>query len=105
VKTVEALREFREELDAAERKFPRYPRDAIHAAAIVAEESGELVQAALQFTYEGGSYVRLRREAIQVGAMALRFLLHLDHLRSRASEQVERLPRVTQQGDHKTEGS
>jgi len=61
MKAVEALREFREELEAAERKFPKFPRDAIHAAAIVAEESGELVQAALQYTYEGGSCLQLRK--------------------------------------------
>ena len=78
-----------DELLRAEKKFPAFPTDAVHAAAIIAEESGELIQAALQYTYEDGEKSHLREEAVQTGAMALRFLLHLEDLRSRTSEQVE----------------
>ncbi len=35
------------ELRYAERKFPGWPEDPVHAAAILAEEAGELVKAAL----------------------------------------------------------
>lgn len=96
---VSGLREFRDELMNAERKFPGFPIDPIHAAAILQEEAGELVQAALQFTYENGSYIAMRKEAVQVGAMALRFLLHMDNYRSRPSEQVERLTTDVQQAN------
>jgi hypothetical protein len=44
----------------------------------------------LQFTYEGGSLESMRNEAVQVGAMALRFLLNVGSVESRPSKQVER---------------
>jgi len=62
------------EVERAERKFPDWPTDIIHAAAIVGEESGELTRAALQWTYEGGELIEAQKEAIQVAAMAIRFL-------------------------------
>ena len=65
------------ELNKAMVKHGHWPQDdVIHASAIVCEESGELIRAALQFEYEGGSYDDLRKEAIQTGAMAIRFLLN-----------------------------
>lgn len=67
------------ELQRAINKFPEWPDDVIHAAAIVNEEAGELIRAALQYEYEGGDYEEMRKEAIQVGAMALRFLMNLKH--------------------------
>jgi len=65
------------ELKKAEEKHPNWPSDPIHAAAIVAEEAGELVQASLDTTYSGGSQDRMRAEASQVAAMGLRFLANL----------------------------
>ena len=65
------------ELQRAEKKFPEWPKDHIHQAAIVAEESGELVKAALQNHYEGGDIFSMKREAIHTAAMALRFLKNL----------------------------
>lgn len=62
------------ELERAENKFPSWPDDLIHAAAIVGEESGELIRAALQYRYEGGVVEEAEKEAVQVGAMAVRFL-------------------------------
>lgn len=65
------------ELDKAMRKHSHWPdADIIHAAAIVAEESGELVRASLQYHYEGGDHAETTKEAIQTGAMAIRFLLN-----------------------------
>lgn len=68
------------EMRSAEEEHPNWPEDKIHAAAIVVEEAGELVQSALQFTYEKGKYYRMHNEAIQVGATALRFLLNAPDL-------------------------
>ena len=73
---VEAVRDILQELTRAEVKFPEWPQDPIHAAAIVAEESGELTRAALQSTYEGGDPAAMKKEAIHTATMALRFLLH-----------------------------
>jgi hypothetical protein len=64
------------ELNIAENKFPDWPTDWIHAAAIVAEEAGELTRASLQLTYEDHkiSWHDAEKEAIQTAAMAIRFL-------------------------------
>lgn len=68
------------ELERAENKFPKWPDDIIHAGAIVAEESGELIRACLNREYakDGESDVQLldecQKEAVQTGAMAFRFL-------------------------------
>jgi len=71
----EALLAIIEEYFRAKRKHPNWPtNDAIHAGAIVSEEAGELIRACLQFTYENGKEENMHKEAIQTGAMALRFL-------------------------------
>jgi len=70
-----------DELDRAIAQHPDWPNDLIHGAAIVAEEAGELVQAALQTVYDcidlEADYERMRKEAIQTAAMAVRFLENL----------------------------
>ena len=70
------------ELAKAETKFPGWPFDVVHGAAILGEEAGELTQAALDFYYSREmSIEKMRKEAAQVGAMAIRFLVSLaeDH--------------------------
>ena len=62
------------ELDLAKVKWPDWPVDPVHAAAVVSEEAGELVQAANDFCYSGGDSERMRAEAVQTVAMGLRFL-------------------------------
>lgn len=62
------------ELDRAEAKYPAWPTDQVHAAAIVAEESGELVRAVLNEAYHGEPAADSDREAVQTAAMAVRFL-------------------------------
>jgi len=62
------------ELAFARRKHPKFPEDRIHQAAIVGEEAGELLRAALQAQYEDGHPNACAEEAVQVGAMAVRFL-------------------------------
>lgn len=62
------------ELEKAKRKFPKWPTNAVHAAAVVCEESGELIRAALQHQDEGGPLDACDKEAIQTAAMCVRFL-------------------------------
>lgn len=83
-----AIAEIIAELDKATRKFPTWPTRGTDAAAIVAEECGELQQAVLQATYEGGSVEAVRKESIQAAAMAIQFFLNLPDLRFDRGEQV-----------------
>jgi len=64
------------ELQKATEMHPNWPTDKIHAAAIVGEESGELIRAAIQYQLEKGKYYEMHNEAIQTGAMSIRFLLN-----------------------------
>lgn len=65
------------ELKKAMERYPEWPKvDFVHSAAIVNEESGELIRAALQYRYEAGPSMNMEKEAIQTGAMAIRFLLN-----------------------------
>ena len=73
------------ELRKAKKKFPGWPDHPAAQAGIVVEEAGELMQASLQWKYErSASEVvqevqkeRMRDEAIQTAAMAIRFLENL----------------------------
>jgi hypothetical protein len=94
---IKALSFIRAELERAERKFPKFPTDPVHAAAVVVEEAGKLQKAALELTYEDGGWAQVFEEAIHTGAMALRFLIHLDQMKERPSEQVERVANGLQQ--------
>lgn len=71
------IEEIKREIRLAEHKHPNWPTDPIHAAAIVAEESGELIQSAIQFKNEGGSINAIEREGIQTAATAIRFLQNI----------------------------
>lgn len=77
------------EINKAKAKFPNWPTDPTHAAAIVAEESGELVKACLELSYEPHktNIASVRDEAVQVAAMAIRFLQSIDHYEFKPAEQ------------------
>lgn len=78
------------ELERATTIHPAWPTDPIHAAAIVQEEAGELVKDALQFTYEPEKDKQISdmaSEAVQVAAMAIRFLRGLPFYESSPSPQ------------------
>lgn len=67
------------EVKKATAKFPEWPTDPVHAAAIVVEEAGELQKAVTESVYEPGkhSYANVPTEAIQTASMCLRFLASL----------------------------
>ncbi|KKK70399.1 hypothetical protein LCGC14_2924380 [marine sediment metagenome] len=76
------------ELRKAEKKFPTFPTDPVHAAAIVAEESGELLQAALDYTYgRSKSDFAMAKEAAHTAAMGIRFLMSMHQMERRPPEQ------------------
>jgi len=66
------------ELRRAEKLYPSWPDDVVHGAAIVGEEAGSVLKAALDYYYRRGSFENLRRELTHVTAMGLRFLLHIE---------------------------
>lgn len=78
-----------DEVRRATVKFPTWPTDPLHAVAVLGEEFGELTKAVLQSTYEPhkSSPADVREEAIQVAAMALRFLASLDQYEYQRGEQ------------------
>jgi len=76
-----------EELRKAEDKFPGFPEDPVHAVAVLNEESGEAMQAALDFYYHREENTdKLRKELCQTAAMAIRALLHLDYYKRPTKE-------------------
>lgn len=73
------------ELERAEIKHPVWPNDLVHAASILCGEAGECQKAANHYR-EGrptdgvDSLIAAECEAIQAGAMAVRFLINLRHV-------------------------
>lgn len=67
----------------SKKKFPLWPEDIIHAVSVMNEESGEAIQAALDFTYDNGSIDQVRSELIQTAAMAFRCLENIDQLEAK----------------------
>ena len=68
------------ELFRAENKWPDWPTDAVYAAAVLVEEPGEALKEANNFRLSGGDEQyreAMGKEAVQSGAMAVRFLLNM----------------------------
>lgn len=82
-----------DEIDRAIAKFPTWPTDPLHALAVLGEEYGELTKAVLQSVYEPekSSPASVREEAVQVAAMALRFLASLDRYEYAPGHQHEQV--------------
>lgn len=70
-----------QELEKVKRKFPKWPTDPIHAAIIVAEESGELMKEVLQMVYEPHKtdIDKVRKEALQTATVCIRFVHSIDN--------------------------
>ncbi|NIF85279.1 hypothetical protein F3J24_17345 [Comamonas sp. Tr-654] len=84
-----AIEQILGEAKRARQKFPTWPTDPLHALAILGEEFGELTKDMLQLTYEPHktNKDKVRIEAIQTAAMALRLFQSLDHYKYRPSKQ------------------
>ena len=67
-----------DELIRAEAKHPDWPKDPVDQAAIMMEEAGESIQAALDWKYEEGDPQLFINEVVQTGAMCLRILKNID---------------------------
>lgn len=76
----QAIELIRAEVSKATTKFPTWPTRVIDAGNVVSEEAGELAKACLQATYEKHKETPegVRMEAVQTGAMAIRFLMSMD---------------------------
>ena len=74
MKTEEVLSLVMTEIIRAEEKHPDWPADPVRSAAVVAEESGELVKAVLDHEEKNSSQYAIVTEAIQTAATAIRFL-------------------------------
>lgn len=66
------------EYERACTKHPTWPDDIIHGAAIVAEEAGETIRAAINAAYEGGDIREVSHEATQTAATCIRLIKHVD---------------------------
>ena len=66
------------ELERAQVKHPVWPTNTLEQVAVMAGEAGECLQAALHFVEGRGDIERVRTEAIQTGAMAIRVLMNLE---------------------------
>ena len=77
------------EIERAMKKFPTWPTDPLHALAVLGEEFGELTKACVQHVYEPNKeqIADVRKEAVQTAAMAIRFLMSLDHYKFSPGEQ------------------
>lgn len=74
---MDIVNEILKEVERAETIHPYWPKDMIHSSAIVCEESGELIRAAVQFNYENGNLEEIKKEAIQTAATCIRLLKNL----------------------------
>jgi hypothetical protein len=64
-------------LEEANKRHPEWYYDIIHCAAVMNEEAGEAIRAALNYTYEDGSLDDFIYEVAQTGAVAIKMLMNL----------------------------
>ena len=83
------------ELLRAEKKFPNWPRDPVHGVAIMMEEAGEAIQAAIDFYYKREETPeKLRKELLQTAAMATRMIIFVDKHKlkqEKSNDQIEHI--------------
>jgi len=74
-------KEVRAELNRARGLHPVWPDDQVHQVAIVCEEAGEALQAALNYQDHGKPFAEIRKEITHTAAMCERWF--------QANEEVE----------------
>jgi NTP pyrophosphatase (non-canonical NTP hydrolase) len=84
----QCIDEIMAEYNSAIKVYPAWPDDPVHAAAVLVEESGEVLKEANNYYWghkrsRGESLQRMRHEAIQTGAMVLRVLENIERYRHR----------------------
>lgn len=85
-----------EELDRAEKKWPYFPVDPLHACAIIVEEVGEMVREANRMVYEADDEgtidtrcADMKQEAIQSIVTLFRLLAVLPQIREYQRSRVK----------------
>lgn len=83
-----AINQILGELAKAVQKFPQWPQDPVHAAGIVSEEAGELMQAVLDSIYQPDKENKgdVELEAMQTAVTAIRFIMGMRGYRWLQSE-------------------
>jgi len=78
----EAIELLEIELEKAKKKHIWTDKmDVVHRASFVAEESGELTQAANDHMYADGNHIEaMKLEAAQTAAVAIRFLMNVEKI-------------------------
>ena len=74
----EIIEKIIDECCRAAKLHPNWPTDPIHASAILNEEAGELTQAVINWFYHDGNFAEIEKEALQTGAMVVRFLVNIN---------------------------
>ena len=86
-RTLKTVNMVLKELKTAREKFSTWPTDPMHSLGVLNEEVGELNKAVLQAVYDASEYDQHRAsdllqsvedEAVQVAAMAIRFIENLN---------------------------
>lgn len=87
----DAVKEMLDELEHAEAAHPDWPTEPLHAGAILAEEAGECLRDCVSYDETGREVLlaSMSQEAVQTGAMAIRFLINAHRTKERT------LPRST----------
>lgn len=81
---LKVLQAIEAEYERAKIKYPWWPSDPVHAIAIAWEEKGELIQACNDHVHPQCNHLgddtlsRMYKEAVQMGAMAVRFLENME---------------------------
>lgn len=70
--------QIKKELNRAKKKHPYFPTDIIHQVAIMSEEAGEAIRAALNHRYACDPLEEVRTELIQTAAMCIRCLENME---------------------------
>lgn len=77
--TTEIMKQILQEVERAQKKYPEWPADVVHAIAVMVEEAGEALRAANNCKWHNGDIEALRTELVQTGAMVIRALKNLDN--------------------------